>query len=153
MANRLLQLVGRRTEKGGILLVDDDQHLRSGLHLILSEGGYEKRDRIFEAADGETALQLAFRHNPDIVILDYRMPGMDGEAVARGLRAMLGEARIIMFSGYPSTEGAAAADTFIEKPHIEELLRAVADAQSPAGPPPDLQLVPTEDEPATRTGS
>lgn len=153
MANRLLQLVARRPERGGILLVDDDQHLRSGLQLILSEGGYEKRDRIFEAADGETALQLAFRHNPDIVILDYRMPGMDGEAVARGLRAMLKDARIIMFSGYPPTEGAAAAGTFIEKPHIEELLRAVADAQSPAGPPPDLRLVRAEDEPATGTGS
>lgn len=152
MGNRLLKFVARRPERGGILLVDDDQYLRSGLHLILSEGGYEKRDRIFEAGDGETALQLAFRHSPEVVILDYRMPGMDGDAVARGLRAMLRDARIIMFSGYPPTSGVSEADVFIEKPHVEALLRAVADALAPAGEPPDLRIVRGNDREA-RTGS
>lgn len=152
MGNRLLQFVARRPERGGILLVDDDQYLRSGLHLILSEGGYEKRDRIFEAPDGETALQLAFRHSPDVVILDFRMPGMDGDAIARGLRAMLPDARIIMFSGYSPTDGTAEADVFIEKPQIEALLRAVADALGPPAQPPELRVV-GDGEREARTGS
>lgn len=151
MVNRFLRFVARRPEQGGILLVDDDHHLRNGLRLILSEGGYEKRDRIFEAGDGETALQLAFRHSPDVVILDYLMPRMDGEAVARGLRAMLPDARIIMFSGYRPTVRIAEADVFIEKPDIEALLRAVTGELSPAEPP-DLRIVRLSDREA-RTGS
>ena len=154
MVNRLLRLVARRPEGGGILIVDDDQYLRSGLRLILAEGGYEKRDRIYEAADGESALQLAFRHNPEVVILDYRMPGMDGTAVARGLRAMLKDARIIMFSGFDPGAAAGEADHFIMKPHIEDLLQLVANGQEPVvEAAPVLRLVTNAENEQVRTGT
>lgn len=151
MGDRLQRNGARRLERGGILLVDDDQYLRGGLRLILSEGRFEKRDRIFEAADGESALQQAFRHRPDVVILDHRMPGMDGSSVTRGLRAMVPDARIILFSGYPPSEGPVAADVIIEKPQIEALLRAVADVLAPPGGAPDLRIV--KDDREARTGS
>ena len=67
-----------------VLVVDDDDDVREvttfSLELI---GGYE----VFDANGGVAAIELARRHRPDLVLLDVMMPGMDGPATFRALRA------------------------------------------------------------------
>jgi CheY-like chemotaxis protein len=68
-----------------VLIVEDDALIRTGLRLLLEKCGY----RCVEAADGREALALARAEPPRCVLLDLVMPGMDGFAVARRLRADL----------------------------------------------------------------
>ncbi|MFO7898165.1 MAG: response regulator [Planctomycetota bacterium] len=65
-----------------ILIVDDDPVTLKMLDNHLREAGY----RVVQAKDGETAVRLARRKQPDLVILDIMMPGMDGGDVAQTLR-------------------------------------------------------------------
>jgi len=69
--------------KAKLLLVEDDADLLEVLRLTFRREGYET----FEAEDGETALLLARRHVPDLVVLDVMLPGLDGIEVCRQLRA------------------------------------------------------------------
>ena len=66
-----------------ILLVDDDPTLRRAVSRILRSEGHT----VIEAGDGEAALQAARDHAPSLVVLDYAMPGMDGEGVLDAMRA------------------------------------------------------------------
>jgi CheY-like chemotaxis protein len=58
--------------------------------------------RVVTAADGATALDLFGRSDFDAVVLDFRMPGMNGEVVARELKRRKPEVPILLLSGYPS---------------------------------------------------
>jgi chemotaxis response regulator CheB len=80
-----------------VLLVDDDASVRSVLKLALSV--QDDVMEVREAADGVTALAICADFRPDVVVLDYWMPRMDGGEAARGIRALHPEARIISFSG------------------------------------------------------
>lgn len=71
------------TEHGPILVVDDDPQIRRALSRILRHEGHE----VLEAADGEAALALTREHAPSLVVIDYMMPGMDGEMVLAHMRA------------------------------------------------------------------
>jgi two-component system phosphate regulon response regulator PhoB len=68
---------------GTILLVEDDPDIRHLVSYKLIKGGFD----VVEAADGFTALDLARRNPPDLVILDVRMPRKSGLEVCRELRA------------------------------------------------------------------
>lgn len=65
-----------------ILIADDESLIRLDLREMLTELGY---DVIGEAGDGRTAMELARKLLPDLVIMDIKMPGMDGIAVAEEL--------------------------------------------------------------------
>jgi DNA-binding response OmpR family regulator len=65
-----------------ILLADDEAHLRMLVYTTLEDPQYH----ILEAADGSTALALAKQERPDLLVLDWMMPGMTGVEVARALR-------------------------------------------------------------------
>jgi two-component system KDP operon response regulator KdpE len=65
-----------------VLVVDDEPQIVRGLRTNLVARGYV----VDTAADGETALDLAARHRPDVVIVDLGLPGIDGVEVIRGLR-------------------------------------------------------------------
>jgi DNA-binding NarL/FixJ family response regulator len=68
-----------------IVVVDDQALVRAGLRLIIeSEPGF---DVVAEAADGEQALEVVRRHRPDVVLMDVRMPGIDGLDATRRLIA------------------------------------------------------------------
>jgi CheY-like chemotaxis protein len=67
-----------------ILIADDAPSARALVRYILGRSGYE----IFEAEDGEEALECASRLQPDLVILDLQMPKLDGCSVASRLRSM-----------------------------------------------------------------
>ncbi|MDJ0466551.1 response regulator transcription factor [Streptomyces sp. H27-C3] len=62
-----------------IVIVDDNPVVRAGLTVLL--GGRDDIEVVAEATDGSQALAVAQRHNPDIVLLDVRMPGVDGLSV------------------------------------------------------------------------
>ena len=66
-----------------ILIADDDAEMRESLCLILEDKGYT----CAQAENGRTAVELAHQHPPQVVLLDLRMPELDGFGVARELRA------------------------------------------------------------------
>jgi CheY-like chemotaxis protein/phosphoribosyl 1,2-cyclic phosphodiesterase len=70
-------------ESSTILVVDDDKDVVDLLIETLSPEGF----RVLTAGDGETALRLARAHRPDLLLLDWHMPGQDGLEVCRALRA------------------------------------------------------------------
>jgi diguanylate cyclase (GGDEF)-like protein len=69
--------------KTRILIAEDEPHLREVLRFQLESDGYE----VLEAKDGQEALDLATRHQPDVLLLDVMMPQYDGYEVCRRLRA------------------------------------------------------------------
>ena len=67
-----------------ILVVDDERMIRWGLCRALEEAGYQ----VDQASHGREALEIAGRESPDMVLLDYRLPGIDGLEVLRALTAV-----------------------------------------------------------------
>jgi DNA-binding NarL/FixJ family response regulator len=81
-----------------ILVVDDQAMVRAGLRLLLEHE--EDLDVVGEAADGREAISQARRHRPDVIMMDIRMPGMDGlEATRRILEEDAG-ARILVLTTF-----------------------------------------------------
>lgn len=112
-----------------ILVTDDDPDMRDILRSILEPAGFQ----VVEASDGETALEIIRRHPPDLLILDYAMPRMDGPQVCRALREdlLLRHLPIIMLTGRgelpEKVQGIdAGVDDYVTKPYEpEELLARV----------------------------
>src|SRR5262245_35633645 len=81
-----------------IVLADDHRIVREGLHALLkSETGFSV---VGEAGDGLTALELARKLSPDVVLLDLMMPGLNGLEVARQLNKQMPQTKIIILSMY-----------------------------------------------------
>jgi len=80
-------------------VVDDDPDVRRFLVEFLRSSGY----RVAEAADGPTGLTLLDREVPDLLILDFAMPGMTGAEVAAEARRSCPDLPIIFISGYSDT--------------------------------------------------
>lgn len=90
---------------GNILLVDDDDQLRDSFYNLLSMEGHEVRT----AASGEAALAMAGESLPDAVIMDVRMPGLDGLATLGQLRKQEPRLPVIIMTAYSTTESAIEA--------------------------------------------
>ena len=110
--------------KARILIIDDEAHIRRMMRLTLETAGYE----VGEAADGLQGLE-AFGDDTtwDAVLLDQRMPGMDGLETLRHLKERGPEARIIMVTAFASIELAVeamklGATDFVRKPMTPEIL-------------------------------
>lgn len=102
-----------------ILIVDDEPHLCEALDRLMSKQGYQVRT----APDGATALKLAQQKEPDVVLLDVMMPGIDGSEVLRQLRQQTKATRVIVFTAWRESAGPPRvtelkrdADAFIAKP-------------------------------------
>ncbi len=119
--------------KRRILVIDDEQNIRRVTRLTLQAAGYE----VGEASDGQHGLE-AFGDGSswDAVLLDQRMPGMDGLKTLRQINERDAAARVIMATAYASIELAVdamklGATDFVRKPMTPEILRnAVAAALS-----------------------
>ncbi len=102
-----------------ILIVDDEERNRRLLDVFVKADGYATID----AANGETALRLALSENPDLILLDLMMPGMDGFEVTRWLKAnpLTSAIPIIIVTALEDVAShrrmlASGADEFINKP-------------------------------------
>ncbi len=119
------------TGRGTVLVVDDEPGLRRLVRRTLEQAGFQ----VLCAADGREAVEL-FRHQPDgidLVLLDLTMPGMDGQTTFDALRALSGEVRVLLSSGYDATVGgdtlARGLAGFLKKPYrAQELLETVRKA-------------------------
>jgi CheY-like chemotaxis protein len=104
-----------------ILSVDDEPSLLYTREKILECEGYQ----VLSAADGEKALDLLSTHAVDLVLLDYKMPGMDGGTVAREMKRRTPQVPIIMVSGNRVLgEALEVVDCYIPKGEGPELLLA-----------------------------
>ena len=108
-----------------ILIIDDEVHIRRMMRITLEAVGYA----VGEAQDGSEGLVLyADGTNWDAVVLDQRMPGMDGLETLRHIRDINPEARVLMATAYASIELAVdamklGATDFVRKPLTPEILR------------------------------
>ena len=110
-----------------ILIVDDDPDIRDVLKLTLSEEDYE----ILEACDGEEALKLVHTNQPDLILLDYQIPKVDGREVCRRIKKdlLLRHLPIIMVTGKGDINDKlggidAGADDYVVKPFEPKELMA-----------------------------
>ena len=81
-----------------VLIADDHEVVREGLRLALLRSPHIRV--VGEAPDGETAVSLAERRRPDVVIMDLRMPQMDGIEATEEIVARVPEARVLVFTAY-----------------------------------------------------
>jgi len=107
-----------------VLLVDDEKRFRASTEKVLERRGF----RVVTAGTGEEALER-LADGPDVVILDIRMPGMDGLTALREMKRRAPEVPVIMLSGHASEDAARialdqGAFDFLAKPCDIDLLAA-----------------------------
>jgi DNA-binding NarL/FixJ family response regulator len=85
-----------------VVLVDDERLVRSGLRMILESAG--DIEVVGEAGDGGGAVEQVRLHRPEVVLMDIRMPAMDGLAATRELTALPDPPRIIMLTTFELDE-------------------------------------------------
>ncbi|MFC7330982.1 response regulator [Marinactinospora rubrisoli] len=85
-----------------VLIVDDDPLLRAGLAMML--GGAPDIRLVAEAGDGAQVGALVARHAPDVVLMDIRMPGVDGLAATEALRSRPGAPEVIVLTTFDADE-------------------------------------------------
>ena len=111
------------------LIVDDHEVVREGLRLSLSRAPHIRV--VGEAADGASAVEMAERRKPDVVIMDVRMPGMDGLEATKLLTERVPESKVLIFTAYSERsllgrglESGAKGYILKEAPH-QTLVRAI----------------------------
>lgn len=139
--------------KQRILIVDDDENIAEIISLYLNKECFETQI----APDGETALSLVKSFNPDLILLDIMLPGIDGYGVCREIRATM-TTPIIMLSAkgevFDKVLGLElGADDYMEKPfdskelvaRVKAVLRRYKPATAPVGEDSDVKEVSYED--------
>ena len=111
-----------------IVVIDDEFSLAEVLSATLSDVGY----RVYTAPNGRLGLDLMAEHHPDLVLLDYMMPLLDGPGVLRAMRA---DARftgvpVVVMSSLPESRVRAKCSgyvAFLRKPFAIEALLSVVE--------------------------
>ena len=108
------------TATHSVLIVDDDRNLTRFLTTALSLDGHE----VVTASDGESALDLLKGRQFDVIVLDLRMPRMDGRAFFRAIRAEGNQTPVLIASAYGALEAQRelGAEAAIEKPFTPDTL-------------------------------
>jgi len=148
-----------------VVVADDQTAVREGLAVML--GLLDDVSVVGEAADGEQALALVDRYSPDVVLMDLRMPRVDGVQATARIRALHPATQVVVLTTYADDEHilaalragargyltkdsgraqiaqavrAAAAGQSILDPHVQERLVAAATAAPPAALPDDVTV-------------
>ncbi len=113
-----------------ILIIDDDDQLRKSFHKLLSEEGYTAEG----AASGEAGLEIIQNQLPDLVIVDIRLPGINGLETFEAIHALEPKLPVIIMTAYGTTETAIEATKmgafdYILKPfEIPDMLTVIKQA-------------------------
>ncbi|RJP74679.1 MAG: response regulator [Candidatus Abyssobacteria bacterium SURF_17] len=114
-----------------ILIVDDENAFRSAMKKQLEVRGY----RVWDADNGEDAIKIIRHDNPEVVILDQKMPKMDGIQTLREIKKLRPEVQVIMLTGHGSTESARVTGkydvfSYLQKPcGLDELVDKIEAAR------------------------
>jgi len=115
------------TEKAKILIVDDDKSIRETLALILEEEGFE-----YDLAEtGKQAIEKANANVYNVVLLDFRLPDVEGTKLLTKFRDTVPRMRKIMITGFPTMDNAIealnfGADAFVRKPfEVDDVIKKV----------------------------
>jgi CheY-like chemotaxis protein len=106
--------------KATILCIDDQSNGLIGRKTLLENNGYE----VLETVSGDEGLKLFLSHSVDAVILDYQMPGMNGDVVAAKMKRAKSHVPIMLLSAYGPlpTSKLLAVDTFLSKSQPPRIL-------------------------------
>jgi len=112
--------------KARILVVEDEKAARQALSSLLSDEGYE----VLTACDGASAQSAALQHEPDLILLDIRLPDIDGLTVLEKLRQGYCDSAVIVMTAYATSSNAIKATQngafdYITKPINDEHLALV----------------------------
>jgi DNA-binding NarL/FixJ family response regulator len=134
-----------------VFIVDDHELARAGLRKLLS--GAPDLDLVGEASSGQEALTLCGQLRPDLVIMDVRLPDMDGLTATRAIRHARPDCRVLLFTMYEAADysreavRAGAAGYLLKGASRRELLNAVRQALSSAPKSPPSADQPDANEP------
>jgi signal transduction histidine kinase len=126
-ASRTLSVAPASAQAMDILIVEDNADAREVLRLVLEHEGH----RVAACADGLAGVECALAHKPDLMVIDLGLPGLDGFAVARKVRASLGhDVYLVALTGYGQPEDRRRAldagfDTHLTKPVDAEVITRV----------------------------
>jgi NarL family two-component system response regulator LiaR len=121
------------TERTRVLIVDDHAMVRSGLAAFLSIS--EDFELVGEADSGVQALRMVAEHQPDVVLMDLVMPGMDGVATTRAVRERFPFVKVIALTSFPEDKlvqqvlEAGALSYLLKNVSADELGRAIRAAR------------------------
>jgi DNA-binding NarL/FixJ family response regulator len=141
-------MTGHEAGPVGVLIVDDDPLVRAGLVMLL--GGAPDVRVVAEAGDGTQVLALVDRYAPDVVLMDIRMPAMDGLAATEALRARRNAPEVIVLTTFDADEHVlralrAGAAGFVLKDtppdEIVAAIRRVAEGQPVLSPAVTRRLI------------
>ncbi len=112
-----------------VLIVDDDDLMRAGLRAVLSSD--DSIIVVGEAATGREAIDLVRRDKPDVVLMDVRMPEMDGIAATRAILATAPDCRILILTTFEDDDyvfgalNAGASGFLLKRTRPEQLIEAI----------------------------
>jgi DNA-binding NarL/FixJ family response regulator len=112
-----------------VLLVDDQPLVRSGLRVLIADA--DDIEVVGEAGTGAEAVRLAAQHRPDVIVMDIRMPGMDGIEATRQITAGPDAPKVLMLTTFDDDEyvygalRAGASGFLVKDMALEEILGAI----------------------------
>jgi DNA-binding NarL/FixJ family response regulator len=112
-----------------VLLADDDDLMRAGLRAVLSTD--EGIEVVGEAGDGRAAVSEALVRRPDVVLMDVRMPDLDGISATRELLAVVPAAKVAILTTFEQDDyifgalSAGASGFLLKRTRPEELIAAI----------------------------
>jgi len=116
--------------KTRVMLVDDERLYVESLAKVLRRRGFE----VVVAFDGSSSIALAAEQDPDVVVLDMRMPNQDGIATLEELRSVIPSTPVILLTGHADLESASAAlergaaDVLLKPCPVDVLVPAIENA-------------------------